>query len=117
MTLFIWYRMFPRKYLDFSSCRRREVNEIDLALDGDAAHGVYFAAPKGMRWLASRSRAYKAIATHFEKVILHYEDAASGNRKGKGEEATIWQGWLKKMKQFLLTSKFIGQPVFKSGCP
>ncbi len=89
------------RFYHFSSRRRREVNQIADALDDDAAHGVYFAAPKGMRWVASRSRAYKAISKNYEKVILHYEDIGSSNRKG--EEAARCKGWLKKMKQ----SKFI----------
>ncbi len=88
------------QFYHYSSRWRKEVNEIEKALDENDAHGVYFAAPKRMRWLASHRRAYKANAKHYEKVILHYEDIVSANRKGKGDLANKCKRWLKKMKQF-----------------
>ncbi len=84
------------RFYHYSSRWRREVNEIEKALDEDDVHGVYFAAPKGIRWLAYRRKAYKAIAKHCEKVILHYEDIVSANRIGKGDEANKCKLWLKK---------------------
>ncbi|KAK5918088.1 hypothetical protein CgunFtcFv8_002883 [Champsocephalus gunnari] len=59
-----------------SGKRRREVNAISAVIDEDP---VYFSAPCGTRWMASRLRAYKAVIKNYNSVILHMEEAS--NRK------------------------------------
>ncbi|KAJ4922562.1 hypothetical protein JOQ06_016566, partial [Pogonophryne albipinna] len=79
-----------------SGKRRREVNAISAVIDEDP---VYFSAPCGTRWMASRLRAYKAVIKNDNSVILHMEEAS--NRKT--EEGAKCVGYLKVLK----SAKFV----------
>ena len=79
-----------------SGKRRRDVNAISEVLDEDP---VYFSAPTGARWMASRLRAYKAVIKHYNSVVMHLEDAS--NRKT--DEVSKCVGYLKT----LLSVKFV----------
>ncbi|KAF3844475.1 hypothetical protein F7725_007638 [Dissostichus mawsoni] len=79
-----------------SGKRRREVNAISAVIDEDP---VYFSAPCGTRWMASRLRAYKAVIKNYNSVILHMEEAS--NRKT--EEGAKCVGYLKVLK----SAKFV----------
>nr|XP_033965204.1 zinc finger protein 862-like isoform X2 [Pseudochaenichthys georgianus] len=79
-----------------SGKRRREVNAISAVIDEDP---VYFSAPCGTRWMASRLRAYKAVIKNYNSVILHMEEAS--NRKT--DEGAKCVGYLKVLK----SAKFV----------
>ncbi|KAJ4937564.1 hypothetical protein JOQ06_002199, partial [Pogonophryne albipinna] len=79
-----------------SGKRRMEVNAISAVIDEDP---VYFSAPCGTRWMASRLRAYKAVIKNYNSVILHMEEAS--NRKT--EEGAKCVGYLKVLK----SAKFV----------
>ena len=84
-----------------SAKRRREVNAIADVLEEDH---VYFSAPSGTRWMASRKRAYAAVLQHYNAVICHMEEASHK----KTEEGPKCVGYLKILK----TRKFIEALVF-----
>ena len=76
--------------------RRRELNEIADLIEEDP---VYFSAPCGTRWMASRLRAYRAVLKHYPAVVMHLEQASHK----KNEEGSRCVGYLKCLR----TRKFI----------
>ena len=74
--------------------RRRELNDIAEIIDEDP---VYFAAPSGTRWMASRLRAYKAVLRHYPAVIMHLEEA-SHRRTEEGSRCLAYLRSLKSRK-------------------
>lgn len=79
------------KFYHGSAKRRRDVNSIAEVLEEDS---VYFSAPQGTRWMASRKRAYRAVATHLNSVIMHLEEV-SNKTSDEGSKCT---GYLKTLK-------------------
>ena len=74
-----------------SSKRRRDLKQIGDIIDEDV---VYFSAPKGTRWMASRQRAYSALRQDLAVVCAHVEEASTG----KGEEVAKCKGYLRQLR-------------------
>ena len=66
-----------------SSKRPRNLKQIGDSIEEDDA---YFSAPQGIRWMASRQRAYSALRQNLTMVCAQVEDAATA--KDKKQQST-----------------------------
>ena len=68
-TIYLFYHYSPK--------RRRELTEIATVLEEDL---LQYGAVKNVRWVASKSRALKALSRNLPSTYVHVEHASANNR-------------------------------------